>query len=132
MVFEALRNSLMCSAEYEIFDDMLIGNFMRATLHGEWPESRPLYPDLAPSVAKYGDNGLAKSNEQLKEYFATYRQRMGIQGAMDLFQKIIKVKCKNIFRQVISPESPIYKPAKAIYDRLGMSGKCVSKRSVIK
>ena len=36
ITFEAPRQSLMTSVQYEIFDDMLIGNFMKATLHGRW------------------------------------------------------------------------------------------------
>jgi len=35
----------------QIFDDLLIGNFMKVTLHGDWGPGR-LYPDFSPWVAK--------------------------------------------------------------------------------
>jgi hypothetical protein len=76
VTFEAPRHSLMKAVEHNIFDDLLIGNFMRTTLHGKWPASR-LYPDVAPYVAKYADNGRARTKEELREYFAQYRRRMG-------------------------------------------------------
>jgi hypothetical protein len=60
VTFEAPRGSLVTALRYEIFDDLLIGNFMKTTLHGRWPQSR-LYPDFTPYVAKYGDNGRART-----------------------------------------------------------------------
>ena len=47
----------MTCIEYEIFDDLLIGNYMKTTLHGD---VAGLYPDFSPYVAKFADNG-AKS-----------------------------------------------------------------------
>jgi L-ascorbate metabolism protein UlaG (beta-lactamase superfamily) len=74
LTFEAPRHSLVASLNWEIFDDLLIGNFMRTTLHGEWGPGK-LYPDFTPYVAKYGDNGRAKTDAQLTAYFETYRKR---------------------------------------------------------
>lgn len=51
VTFEAPRRSLVTALQYEIFDDLLIGNFMKTTLHGKWPRSR-LYPHFSPYVAK--------------------------------------------------------------------------------
>ena len=31
-----LRQSLMSAVEWNAFDDLLIGNFMQTTLHGDW------------------------------------------------------------------------------------------------
>jgi hypothetical protein len=44
LTFEAPRNSVMTAIENESFDDMLGGNFMKATLHGSFPKQEPLYP----------------------------------------------------------------------------------------
>ena len=66
--FEAPRNSLMAAIEHEVFDDMLIGNFMRTTLHGV----DGLYPHFTPYVAKYADNAGAKSKAELRSYFGHY------------------------------------------------------------
>ncbi|HIA36530.1 MAG TPA: MBL fold metallo-hydrolase, partial [Flavobacteriales bacterium] len=74
VTFECPRNSFMAAIHYKIFDDLLIGNFMKTTLHGKWPESR-LYPDFTPYVTKYADNGLAKSEEELYQYFSYYKKR---------------------------------------------------------
>ena len=53
------------AVEWEIFDDLLIGNFMTATLHGPWPSSR-LYPGFTPWVTKYADNGRARTDAELR------------------------------------------------------------------
>ena len=65
ITFEVPRNSLMTAVRYEIFDDLLIGNFMKTTLHGDFGE-RGLYPDFSPYVAKYADNGRARTRNELK------------------------------------------------------------------
>ncbi|HZI16488.1 MAG TPA: MBL fold metallo-hydrolase [Myxococcus sp.] len=74
ITFEAPRNSLMTAVRYQVFDDLLIGNFMKTTLHGEFGEGK-LYPDFSPYVAKYADNGKARTRNELKAYFADYRGR---------------------------------------------------------
>jgi hypothetical protein len=77
VTFEAPRQSLATAIKYEIFDDLLIGNFMKTTLHGKWPATG-LYPDFAPYVAKYADNGRARTDEELRAYFAEYRRQTGM------------------------------------------------------
>ncbi|MCP3136356.1 MBL fold metallo-hydrolase [Pyxidicoccus xibeiensis] len=74
ITFEAPRNSLMTAVRYQVFDDLLIGNFMKTTLHGDFGEGK-LYPDFSPYVAKYADNGKARTRNELKTYFADYRGR---------------------------------------------------------
>ena len=54
ITFEVPRNSLMTAVDYEIFDDLLIGNFMKTTLH----KFDSLYDgDFNFAVTKFGDNG---------------------------------------------------------------------------
>jgi L-ascorbate metabolism protein UlaG (beta-lactamase superfamily) len=72
--FEVPRHSLMQTIEHECFDDLLIGNFMRTCLIGKWPKYG-LYPDFTPYVAKYADNGRARTAEELRLYFREYRKR---------------------------------------------------------
>ncbi|GHG86919.1 MBL fold metallo-hydrolase [Comamonas sp. JC664] len=74
ITFEVPRGSLMTAVRYQIFDDLLIGNFMKTTLHGEFGAGR-LYPDFSPYVAKYADNGKARTRNELRTYFADYRRR---------------------------------------------------------
>lgn len=73
--FEVPRASLMTAVEHQVFDDLLIGNFMRTIVHGDFgcPPIGALYPDFTPFLAKFGDNGDARSMEELRAYFARYR-----------------------------------------------------------
>ncbi len=67
--FEVPRNSLMKAVKFDIFDDLLIGNFMKTTLINV----ESLYPNFTPFVAKYGDNGMARGEDDLKAYFQYYK-----------------------------------------------------------
>ena len=69
LIFEVPRSSLMKSIRQEIFDDLLIGNYMKTTII----DGINLYdPDFTFATAKYADNGGAKTTEELKDYFAFY------------------------------------------------------------
>jgi hypothetical protein len=74
LTFQAPRNSLMTSIENEVFDDMLIGNFMKTTLHGKF-HGRPLYPYIGEYLTKYADNGRARSRAEMREYLGQYFRR---------------------------------------------------------
>ena len=77
ITFETPRASLMEAVKWKVFDDLMIGNFTKTTLHGDWHDrgAGGLYPDFNPFVAKYGDNGGAYSAEELRAYFAEYHRR---------------------------------------------------------
>jgi len=113
ITFEVPRGSLMTSVRYEIFDDLLIGNFMKTTLHGRWPKTG-LYPDFSPFVAKYADNGLAKSREELRSYFKTYRER----ALVDYLRHSLEERTKSVFRSYVSPESEVYRFGRKMYWQL--------------
>jgi len=74
ITFEAPRNSLLKAVRHEVFDDLLIGNFMKTTLHGA-AQVHGLYPHFTPYVGKYADNGHARSAREVRQYLATYRRR---------------------------------------------------------
>ena len=61
----------MTCIEDELFGDLLIGNYMRTTLYNV----EALYPNFTPFVAKYGDNGGAKTKRELARYFGHYYMR---------------------------------------------------------
>lgn len=48
--FEAPRHSLMTCITNEFFDDMLIGNYMRTTLHNVGSLSIPTLPLMLPNM----------------------------------------------------------------------------------
>ncbi|MSR46209.1 MAG: MBL fold metallo-hydrolase [Planctomycetes bacterium] len=77
IVFALPRASLLAAIGFEVFDDLLIGNFMKTTLVGEWHARNVagLYPDFTPFVGKYADNGHAKDAGQLRAYFGEYFRR---------------------------------------------------------
>ena len=63
--FELPRASLMQAINYEIFDDLLIGNFMRTTFFGV----NSLYDhEFNFLVTKYADNGGAKTEQEVQIY----------------------------------------------------------------
>ena len=78
ITFAVPRESLLQAVEWNAFDDLLIGNFMRTTLHGDWwgrQGSAALYPHFTPFVTKFGDNGTAYSAAEIRAYFEDYLRR---------------------------------------------------------
>ena len=103
IIFESPRHSLMEAVTHEAFDDLLIGNFMKTCLIGDWPKSG-LYPYFSPYVAKYADNGRAKSDEELYEYFRMYRNR----APADYLRHCVEIGLVNAVRSHISAHSSIF------------------------
>jgi hypothetical protein len=110
ITFEVPRASLMAAVTYEIFDDLLIGNFMRTTLHGS---VRSLYPDFTPYVAKYGDNGRAFSDEKLREYFRAYDKDAGLYGWIER----AKTRSAQRVRTALATNRDVYLTARRLYGR---------------
>jgi hypothetical protein len=110
VTFEAPRHSLVTALRYEIFDDLLIGNFMKTTLHGTWGPGR-LYPDFTPFVAKYADNGRAKSERELADYFKAYRDR----ALLDFLKYSFEKKAEAIYRSYVTDTSIAHRFAKNAY-----------------
>lgn len=108
--FAVPRNSLMTAVQYRIFDDLLIGNFMKTTLIGTWPRSG-LYPDFTPYVARYSDQAEANTEEELESYFEAYRQR----DPWEFWRHRMEMKAIDFFRASVSGDSQIYSRAKAVY-----------------
>jgi hypothetical protein len=77
LTLDVPRHSLMEAVRWRIFDDLLISNFVRCTLHGPWPAqgTAAMYPDFNPFLTKYGDNGGARSADELRRYFRAYLER---------------------------------------------------------
>ncbi|MGC4079572.1 MAG: hypothetical protein QM702_21525 [Rubrivivax sp.] len=99
----------MSAVDWQIFDDLLIGNFMKTTLNGKWPESG-LYPDFSPYIGKFADNGGAKSKAELEEYFAYYKK----QAPRDV-RTLFRNKAMYVFQSVVPRDSEIYELGKRSY-----------------
>jgi len=118
VTFEAPRRSLVTALQYEVFDDLLIGNFMKTTLHGKWPESG-LHPEFSPYVAKYADNGRARTTEELRAYFAEYRRRT---GAFAFLRHRFATRASQVVRSALEVDSPAYRLARRAYWMLRSQG----------
>ena len=107
----APRNSFMTCIRHEIFDDLLIGNFMKMTLHGV----ESLYPNFSPYVAKYGDNGGAKSRSELRSYFLHYFLRDPVASTL----KAISTGSEQMVRALLPADSALFRKAKKAYYQFG-------------
>lgn len=110
ITFEAPRQSLVSAVDYDIFDDLLIGNFMKTTLHGTWP-THNLSADFTPYVAKYADNGGARSREELEVYFEAYKKRAPIDALFTALDRNIH----SLASAVIPRNTPLHRVARTVY-----------------
>jgi hypothetical protein len=114
ITFEAPRHSLITAVRYEIFDDLLIANFVKTVLHGG---VRSLYPDFTPYVAKYGDNGRAFSGAELNDYFQCYREESGFQGWLDHVRVRSTRQMRRALLATLSNTPALYRTARIAYRR---------------
>jgi hypothetical protein len=118
LIFEVPRQSLMTAVDYKIFDDLLIGNFMKTTFVGKW-SNYSLYPDFSPYVAKYSDNGQARTSAELKQYFKAYKERAPKdflhQRVSTVLHKVFEENAINLFRSFAPVDSEVYQRAKQLY-----------------
>jgi len=119
ITFQVPRHSLMCAVEWEIFDDLLIGNFMRTTLYGLPPVSGGLYPDFSPYVAKYADNGGARTKRELQAYFRAYWTRDPIAWLRDQLDarcvRPIQENAARMLRRALGERSTAFRAAREFY-----------------
>ena len=108
--FEVPRNSLVTTVRYKIFDDLLIGNFMKTTLHN-FPNL--YYKNFKYIIANWSDNGYVDTNEEFQEYIRIYKEKT---GQNFLYYNFLD-QSKNLFLRFISknPNSNIYKFSKKIF-----------------
>ncbi len=97
ITFELPRNSLVEACKYSIFDDLLIGNFMKTKLHNLSSLYDPSI-NFNTIVPKYGDNGLAYTKAEVYQYEKEYAKRMGMEYFYDLFADQSKNYFKYFFK----------------------------------
>lgn len=113
ITFEVPRASLMKAIRYEVFDDLLIGNFMKTTLHG-MAAADGLYPNFTPYVGKYADNGHARSSQEVRSYLAAYRRR----SPYEFLRNKVEQRAMGVFRPLLAQETPTRHLAAAAYRAL--------------
>jgi len=111
LTFEAPRHSLMKAIDARTFDDLLIGNFVRTTVHGPRTARSPLYPNFTPYVTKYADNGDARTRDELHAYFAAYRRR----APLEYFRHAVQAWAVDTARARLAPESRLHRAARGVY-----------------
>ena len=107
VTFEAPRQSLMDAVNNRVFDDMLLGNFMKGTQHGKFRFNRR----FTPYVAKVADNGLAESRAEVRAYHRHYFQRDPI--AQVLFK--LETDTESLVRKYLPRETKAFQVAKRVY-----------------
>ncbi|MDC0206592.1 MBL fold metallo-hydrolase [Nitrospinae bacterium] len=110
ITFEVPRQSLVNTVKYEIFDDLLIGNFMKTTLHGDW-HNNTLYPYFTPYVAKFADNGKAKSKARLKSYLSQYREKSPMEFILHCFSR----ESEELIRRYVGSNNKAFEWVKKFY-----------------
>jgi hypothetical protein len=111
IIFEAPRNSLITAIRHKAFDDLLIGNFMKTRLHG----IESLYsPNFNFIVAKYGDNGLAETKQEVKDYLRRYQKRSGAEWYLHQLVRGGHM----MFRRYVRKDSGLYATARSLYSGL--------------
>jgi hypothetical protein len=108
--FSVPRASLMTAIKFRIFDDLLIGNFMKTTLYGV----SSLYQGKGSfnyHVAKFADNGLAETEEEVRRYLAEYRRRAGIEYLFG----VLEDKSKEFVVRFAGQNSRVYDALKSAY-----------------
>jgi hypothetical protein len=98
-----------------VFDDLLIGNFMKTTLHGDFHFREIKAPLL------FGDNGQAFTHAEVEEYLAHYRKMF----AFDWFRRGVRARKRSYVKQAVEvakryvrPESPAYQLGRRIHQFL--------------
>jgi hypothetical protein len=105
----------MTAIDYEIFDDLLIGNFMKTTLH----KFDSLYDgEFNFAVTKFGDNGRVKTHREVDAYLREYRSRAGVDWYYHrLYENTLdRVRSKAI--AYLPRESPTWRVAYQMYRML--------------
>jgi hypothetical protein len=106
ITFEAPRNSLMAALTHRVFDDLVLGGFMRITLHNV-----DFHKDFVFISGKYADNGGAETKAELKSYFTEYRNRSGA----DWILHHMVEDGHMLFRRYVSEDSKLYTLARDAY-----------------
>ncbi len=115
ITFQVPRNSLMTAINYRIFDDLLIGNFMKTTLHNcSSLYEGPFFQNFTYNIAKYSDNGHAENYEEVKKYLKEYKKRMGL----DLIINGLEGKSKLFLTRILINNPKLLEFTKKIYSRI--------------
>ncbi len=110
--FNVPRNSLLTACRYKVFDDLLIGNFMKTKLYNLSSLYDPS-ANFTQEICKSGDNGQAYSKAELSSYKNYYAKKMGKEYFLDLFSSSSRDHFVHFFRNY--QKSKYYEKLKKVY-----------------
>lgn len=109
--FEVPRRSLVDAVRDRVFDNLLLGNFMKTTLYG----TSSLYsPNFTYAVAKYADNGGAQTRREVGDYLSAYARR----ADPDLRFRLLERRLVDFTVRHLGERSPLHAAARGVYRRL--------------
>jgi L-ascorbate metabolism protein UlaG (beta-lactamase superfamily) len=115
ITFEVPRNSLMSAVTHRVFDDLILGGFMKTTPHHKaFQPGMDFYQNFGFVVGKYADNGGAETLNELRSYFAEYRKRSGAEWLLYHFIR----GGHTLFRHYVRKDSGFYTLAQNVYTRV--------------
>jgi hypothetical protein len=115
ITFEVPRHSLMSAIDYEVFDDLLIGNFMKTTMH----KMGSLYEgDFNFAVTKFGDNGQVKTHREVDAYLKEYKRRAGADWYYHRLYENLLDRVRSTAVAYLPRESPTWRMAYQVYRML--------------
>lgn len=108
ILFEVPKYSLMQTIKWNIFDDLLIGNFMKTKVIGF--RGNQLYPIFNPIIPKYYDQAQITDKKELKKYFKFYKAK----APLDTLKDMLSYNSSMAARKYFKTDSKIYKTLGAI------------------
>ena len=109
--FEVPRSSLMKVIEYEIFDDILIGNYAKLTVHNEPKNIKNEPIQFLKIPLLYGDQSKIYSKDDLNLYMEYYSKMFPL---IFLKENMLE-NTEQVLRKFVNPSTTIYNFGKKIY-----------------
>ena len=106
IAFQVPRNSLMTAVTHRVFDDLVLGGFMKITLH-----NADFHKDFVFITGKYADNGCAETRHELRSYLTAYKKRAGA----DWIAHHLVSEGHTLFRRYVKNDSKFYNLARDAY-----------------
>jgi hypothetical protein len=106
IILEVPRNSLMSAVTHRVFDDLVLGGFMKITL-----SNIDFHRDFLFFLAKYADNGGAETKDELRSYFDEYKKRSGAEW---MTHHLVR-EGHTLFRRYVRRDSKFYVLARDAY-----------------
>ena len=109
--FHVPRSSLLSAVDWHIWEDLILGNFMRTTFHGLTVDAG--MSAVCTYVARYADQADARTRREVADYLALYRQRM---GRAALLRHRVERTIISHSRRVGAEPSALYRIGRSVYN----------------